>query len=147
MIYLKKFNENSNNTYFKLVKPDIFHYDVKWDNEDIEDITCTDTKLTYLIDMEIRDYGVKSISLYNIKGPDEIEMTVSYYISAVDVHGSLEDDIRETIVMVQLDWNKAKIEKETELGAITVNDVTIELTNDNTGKIIAKEINVKVFDI
>ena len=151
MKHIKKYNESGSfttgDTYSCKIKPEIFYHGLSFNEYEINDVTCDDIILTYNIDMEVREFGIKSISIYNIKGPNKLPLNVSYYISKVNNSGQLDDDLKEEIVEIDINWENIKTEKTTEPGSITLNSVEIELGNDANYKLIAKSILVYLFDI
>ena len=107
---------------------------------EINDITTSDIELTYDIDIEARSWGIKSISLYDIQGPSEIELEVNYMTSD-------DNDESETIT-IPLNWDNVEIEEEDGQGVITIGkDVTLTLDNDENGNLICNQITVSVYTL
>ena len=141
MKYLKLFE--SNNTFKKNVTIDLVSYGITYKSNEVDEITTSDIDISFLIDMEYREWGIKSISIYNFQGPKEIELEVKYY-------GENDEELYKTI-KVSLDWEKVIIEKSNE-GTITVDSVQIELINgtsnvDTHGRLISGDIGVKTITI
>ena len=68
-----------NERYGREVSVSVGTYGAKINGEDIDWAVCSDMKVTYLIEMEHRSWGIKDISLNSIKGPDSIEIEIEYY--------------------------------------------------------------------
>jgi hypothetical protein len=76
----------------------------------------TKIRLSFDIDIEARSWGIKGIMLYNITGPEEVEMEVVYYPNE-------SDDSESGYFPVKLDWEKALVvSNEDSSGLITVGD-------------------------
>lgn len=107
---------------------------------EINDITTSDIELTYDIDIEARSWGIKSISLYGIDGPSEIELEVYYIIS--------DDNEQFETISIPLNWDNVEIEEEEGQGVITIGkDVTLTLENDENGNLICNQITVSVYTL
>ncbi|OQC44327.1 MAG: hypothetical protein BWX59_01986 [Bacteroidetes bacterium ADurb.Bin028] len=108
---------------------------------EIADISKINFELSYIVDIEWRKYGIKGIYVTNIKGPSHIELEISYY-PANDPDG----DFIEENITIPIDWNSQVITNETDdLGYFGVDsDIEINLTNDNNGNIIVKNIEINV---
>lgn len=86
-------------------------------------------RVSFRIDLEYREYGIKTISVYDFQGPEEIEVPVTYY-----PEGS-EDSIDED-VLIKLDWSNVQTE-ETDIGWIGIGDtIQVELSNDEDGNLV-----------
>ena len=151
MKHIRKYNEagsfTTGDTYSRKIKPEIFYYGLSFNEYEINEVTCDDITITYNIDMEVREFGIKSISIYNIKGPEKLPLNVSYYISKVNNEGALDDELKEEVIEINLNWDNVKTERTTEPGAITINSVEIELVNSTDFNLISKSILIYLFDI
>jgi hypothetical protein len=126
------------NRYERVVSVDIDHYGVKIDGNDIDWVTAPDIRLSYLIDSEHRSWGIKGITLYDIQGPSEIELSIT---------PQLEDsqDIEKTF---QLNWENVEQETQENEGVITIgNEIVIKLGNNENGEIIVESIHVPVYTL
>lgn len=127
MKYLKKYkiNENigSDNNYSIELNPELFYYGINYKGDNSPEITCNPIKLFFNIDMEIREFGVKSISIYNIKGPEVVNFFIKYYVD--------EDIEKEDEVGINLNWENAKLTNTKENGTITLNNLEIYLSEEN----------------
>ena len=137
MKYLKLFDSNTSD-YSISITPEIYHHGVTVENSEIDDITCNSLLIKYLIDIDSREWGIKGISVYNFNGPTEIELDVTYY---------LNDTIDNKSVLINLDWDKSIIEKNTGQGVICISNIKIDLTNDGSGNLIAKSITIEVNEL
>jgi hypothetical protein len=113
-------------------------YGVKINGEDIDWATCGDMKLSFLIEMEHKSWGIRDISLYDIQGPSEIEIEVTPQV----------EDAEDVYLNLPFDWSNVEKETETEEGVITIgNEITIKLGNNENGEVIIESINVPVYTL
>jgi hypothetical protein len=99
---------------------------------------CSDMKVTYLIEMEHRSWGIKGISLYSIQGPSEIELTITPQV----------EDGEDIEITVPLNWENVEEETQEGEGVITIgNEIELTLGNDESGNIIVSSIHVPVYTL
>lgn len=127
MKYLKKYKINeeigSENQYHVELKPDLFYKNINYKGNIDPDISCNPIKITFNIEMELKNYGVKSILIYNIKGPEEVEFFVRYYD---------ENDIEKgDDVTIKLNWQDAILINDEKNGPITLNNLEIYLIEED----------------
>jgi hypothetical protein len=128
----------NNDRYSREVSVDVNTYGAKINGEDIDWATCSDMKLTFLIEMEHRSWGVKNISLYSIQGPSEIELTITPRV----------DDGEDVYITVPLNWDNVEMETQEGEGVITIgSEIDINLSNDENGNITVESIHVPVYDL
>lgn len=136
----KSINEGAigGDRYERPVKVDVRTYGTTINGNDIDWATCGNITLNYQIDMEHRSWGIKDISLYDIKGPSEIEIEVTPQV----------EDAEDVYVTVPLDWENIEIETQESEGVVTVgNEIEIQLGNNENGDIIVKSITVPVYTL
>lgn len=134
----KSLNEGVSDTYNQNVDVNIEYYGVKIDGENIDYVNDINIPVTYNIEVEARDWGIKGISLYNVKGPEEIELGII----------PETDNNEEKNVTIKLNWDDVEIERETGHGIVTIdNTITIHLSNDDNGNIICDGITVTEFGL
>jgi len=127
-----------NERYGRDVRVDVRTYGTKINGNDIDWAVCSDIKVTYLIEMEHRSWGIKGISLYSIQGPSEVELTITPQVEDAD-------DIEIT---VPLNWENVEEETQEGEGVITIgNEIEINLGNDENGNIIVSSIHVPVYTL
>ena len=133
----------NDNRYEKKCEFD-FNYgsDVKYKGHQIDDIGYgLEYTLSYIIDQEHRSWGIKSISIYDVQGPEELDVEVEFYNEDID-------DSADEYIVIKVDWDQVKYENEYVRGDITIDDkVQIELGNDSEGNIIVNEILVTTYGI
>lgn len=133
--------EGVSDRYSNDVKVSINAYRATINGNEIDWVDAASIKLSYAIDIEARSWGIKSISLYAIEGPSEIELQISYY-----PQGS--DDPQEAMVTLPLNWENVNKEEESGSGLITVGDeIEIELANNEKGELYASAITVPVYTL
>ena len=105
-----------------------FNYasDLKFNGQEIEDIGYgLEYTLSFRIDQEHRNWGIKSISVYDVQGPEELDVEVVFY-----PEGS--EDPKEEYIIIKVDWDSTNYEKEQSNGMIGIDrDVEMELVNDS----------------
>mgnify|MGYP000515637507 FL=1 len=136
----KHINESAvgNERYGREVSVSVGTYGAKINGEDIDWAVCSDMKVTYLIEMEHRSWGIKGISLYSIQGPSEIELTITPQV----------EDADDIDITVQLNWENVEEETQEGEGVITIgNEIEVSLGNDENGNIIVTSIHVPVYTL
>jgi hypothetical protein len=127
-----------NERYGREVSVSVGTYGAKINGEDIDWAVCSDMKVTYLIEMEHRSWGIKGISLYSIQGPSEIELTITPQV----------EDADDIDITVQLNWENVEEETQEGEGVITIgNEIEVSLGNDENGNIIVSSIHVPVYTL
>lgn len=119
-----------------------FHYyDLKYKGNVVEDILPIELHLTFDIDIEYRRMGIKGITVYNIDGPKTIEAEIEFYPNSEDDY-----NLSSEIVELEVNWgeevNSSNDESLVYFGVSP--DVEIELSNDNEGNVVIKEVKVLV---
>lgn len=127
-----------NERYGRDVSVSVSTYGAKINGEDIDWAVCSDMKVTYLIEMEHRSWGIKGISLYSIQGPSEVELTVTPQV----------EDGEDIEITVQLNWENVEEETQEGEGVITIgNEIELSLGNDESGNIVVTSIHVPVYTL
>ena len=111
------------------------YYNTTYKQGEISDIITSDIRLTHNIDMDVRSYGIKDISIYNLKGPSEIELEVSYF-------GENDEEL-EDVITLPLNWENVEMQKDEDLDYIGIrNDIQIDIENDENGDLVVTGIIV-----
>jgi hypothetical protein len=127
-----------NERYGREVSVSVGTYGAKINGNDIDWAVCSDMKVTYLIEMEHRSWGIKGISLYSIQGPSEIELTITPQV----------EDADDIDITVQLNWENVEEETQEGEGVITIgNEIELSLGNDENGNIIVDSIHIPVYTL
>lgn len=128
-------NEQESQKYRVVIPVNVYAPRVTYKGQEINDIDTDKITLTFDIDLEIRNWGIKTANIYGITGPEEIPFNVYPY----------EGDGETETISIPVDWSNIKIEKSESSGPITITDpLEIELMNDEAGNIVIKSINVFV---
>ncbi len=132
----KSLNEGVENQYSREVNLSYYYNGVKLNGSEIESITDSSVTLTFNIELEGRGWGIKNISISNIKGPSEVEVEVEFF----------ERELQYAYPTILLDWDKAIIDTQSGHGVITVGDeVDVTLVNTQDGGIAVKSIEITVY--
>jgi len=135
-------NEADSNRYNREVVVKVHAYGATYKGREIDWVTGGNIRLTYNIEMDIRSWGVKDISLYGIQGPSEIEVDVDYWVSDEENF----DSVTETVTL-PINW-EAVVTEEEKNGLVTVGDeIEIDLANDDKGNLIVKSVTVTVYSL
>ena len=127
-----------NERYGREVSVKVWAHGTKINGQDIDWAESSNIKVTYLIEMEHRSWGIKGISLYSIHGPSEIELVITPQI----------EDGEDIYVNVPLNWEKVEEETQEGEGVITIgNEIELTLGNDENGGIIVNSIQVPVYTL
>ena len=134
-----------------------FNYssNLKLEGREIEDIENVEYTLSFRIDQEHRSWGIKDISVYDVQGPEELDVEVKYYSSKERDTGSAWGDdtdygplLKEKYIKLKVNWDSTNYEKEQSSGMVGIDqNVEMELVNDSEGNIIVKEIGVTTLSI
>lgn len=132
MKYLKKFkiNEGASNSYRISIMPDVEYYGIFLDGKEVDEITCNEIIVNFDIEIDSREWGIKDISVFNFKGPSELNLNVRFYPD-----DNVDSDTIDTEVIVPLNWENAIKEISDEKGGITIEQVKIELINEESGMV------------
>ena len=128
-------------TYSREVKVVLNHYpNTTYKGMEINDMVAAPIRLSYLIDMDIKSWGVRGISLYNITGPSEIEVEVDFYLN--------DDETDEGVITLAIDWSQLKTDSSSGDGVITVGDeIEINLKNDEQGNLFVSDLEIVVYGL
>ncbi len=134
-------NEGVSDSYSKEIKTYIYTpSNVSYKGNEIGDITRPTIKVTYGIEIEAREWGIKDVSLYGIGGENELEVEVDYWID--------EDNSEIETVMLPINWDMLKTENNSGKGIITIGDeLEITLGNDENGDLIITEMTLPIYTL
>lgn len=122
-----------------------FNYgsNLTFEGNEVADIESVNMRVTFLIEVEHKSWGIKGISLYDIQGFDEIDLYL-------DVYEEGDDDFTPTSkrTKLKLEWDGVDVENTTGQGMIGIDqNVELDLENDSEGNIIVSKITVETFTI
>lgn len=118
-------------------------YDSRYKGSEINEITPYSDKITvsFIIEMEYKQWGINGVNLSSINGPSEIEAEISFYPNDSD------DYVTETIT-IPLDWeNSLIINKENNTGIITVGDELVVNVSFNENNDITTEMELDIYSL
>jgi len=140
MKYLKKYKlikeASAEDTYRMECKIDINYHGVLFEGQEIDDIETNGIIVSYIIEIEGREYGLKGITSHSFKGQEELPLFIKYYPGT--------EDWIETEKTVKLNWDNVEVEYNNGQGVYMVEDLAIDLVNDGNGDIIVQKITVNV---
>lgn len=138
-------NESLNNDRYEQECVVDFNYgsNLTFEGNEVADIESTNMRVTFLIEVEHKSWGIKGIYLYDIQGYDEIDVYL-------DVYEEGDDDFTPTSkrTKLKLEWDGVDVEDNSGQGMIGIDrNVEIDLENDSEGNIIVSRITVATFTI
>jgi len=111
------------NTYSQEVTCQFDYHGLKYHEQEIDWIEDTKINLTFSIHIEAREYGLKNVSVMNIRGPETVDVEIIYY-----PNGSEDSETANTAI--KPDWSKVVAEKESDLGWIGIGpEIQMNLTS------------------
>lgn len=121
------------------VNVSLYYSGVKFKGLEIGNIECNDIPMTFLIDQEHRSWGIKGISIYDVRGvDDEIEIQVNYWDGVDDDYDNQDD-----YVILKLNWDDLIVNVREGEGVVTIDDdIEITLENDSEGNIVVKSMEI-----
>ena len=134
-------NEGVSDSYSKEIKTYIYSPEsVSYNGMQINDITRPTIKMTYNIEIDAREWGIKDISLYGIGGPNELEVEVDFMVD--------ENNTDVEVVTLPIDWEILKTESNAGEGVITIGDeLDITLGNDENGNLVITEMTLPIYSL
>ena len=136
----KNLNENYvdlNDTYEQKCSVDLNYYGLKFKGYEVNDVTTSNMTLNFLIDMSVKSYGIKDISVYGVEGPSEIELEISYRTQEDE-----GDTIEETVVL-PINWENVEMQEDETLGYIGISNlIQIDLGNNESGELVVDGVIV-----
>lgn len=140
-------NEIKSNILLEQNEPDVYNRDVKllfylngstYNGHEIDDVESIRIPVNFKIDVQYRRWGIDAAYVYDIKGPESVELTIRYY-----PEGS--DDWEEGTIEVKMNWEG--LIQDIESGtSITINDeIECEMGNDENGSLIINSMSIDVY--
>ena len=130
--------EINNDRYQREVSVNVETYGAKINGDDIDWANSDKITLSYLIEQEHRSWGIKGISLYDIKGPSEIGLVITPQV----------DDAEDIDVTVPINWENIEQETLEGEGVVTVgNEITLKLANNENGDLVVESVQVQVYTL
>jgi len=114
----------SEDTYKKKVDVDVYYKFKDYLGYEINNITCADIEISFYIYIGYKSWGINEVSVFRIKGPEEIPMLVSYYKGDTEYENEL---------LLPFSWEDVIMEDVTGTGVFTVDRLEIELDMDYAG--------------
>ena len=134
-------NESNEHRFKQDVEVDFDYHGITFNGDNIDYIEKPNITLTFQIEMEYKQYGIKSIMVYDIKGPSEIELEIT----------PESDDAHVETLTIPLNWendNFIDVQRDDNIRWIGIEEnVTIHLENDELGRIKARAITINVNEI
>lgn len=133
----------NDNSYRREVNVTFYYGNSTFKGREINDITANEgVTLLFEIDMEHRSWGVKSVSLYGIRGEKTLDIRVDYY------ENENSDNEEYEYTTINLDWEKLQTEERNGEGIITVGDtLEIKLANDENGNLVVDYMSMDTYTI
>jgi len=124
---------------------DGYYNKLTYNGREIADIAKSTFVVTYDVEPEYRRYGIKSIYVTGIKGPEEIEVEIATDKKPEERNEDDFDDYIEDYLTLKLDWgNMLNVYENEMLGYFGVApDASITLESDDAGGLRVKSINIE----
>ena len=136
----KRLNEGVSDNYSREIEVNIYAGNSLYKGNEINDISRYNMTLSYNIDIEARQWGIKDISLYGISGPGELELEIDYYVD--------DSNTDSDVITIPLDWDKLETESNSGEGVITIGDtLDIDLTNDENGNLVIRKMTLPIYTL
>jgi hypothetical protein len=136
----KTLNEGVSDQYSRKVEVNIYVGNSTFKGKEINDVSRYDMTISYGIEIEAREWGIKDILLYDIKGDDNLEIEVEYFLD--------ENNTDTEMVTIPIDWDTLETESNTGEGVVTVGDtLDVNLTNDANGNLIIRKMSLPVYKL
>jgi|OM-RGC.v1.022966161 hypothetical protein len=134
--------EGNEDSYRREVKVSFYYPKASFKGKEINDITANESVvLLFEIDMEHRSWGVKSVSLYGIRGEQTLDIRIDYYANE-------DTDTEYEYVTLNLDWEKLQTEERNGEGIVTVGDtLEINLSNDENGNLVVDYMAIDTYTL
>jgi hypothetical protein len=140
----KMINEEANNRYERKVEVSVGTPTGNYEYEGmiLDEVSSyyNEMRLTYLIEQEHRSWGIKNISLYDIQGYDDFEVTLHLYPK--DSNDSDDEITKE--VKIPLDWGKLNVDTNQGEGVVTVGN-TLNITVHVVDGKLVPEMSIDVY--
>lgn len=116
---------------------DLDYYGLKYKGEDIEYVDVLGPlKIKFNIELESRSWGIKSVYVSVVGGPESLPLSLKYYPED-------SDDYQEVELELPINWDSVNEEGEETLGYIGIGQsVDIKLANNDQGDIYIDGITV-----
>ena len=124
----------ANGKYRQEVTCSFEYHNLTYKGGDIDWIPDRIINVSFDIDMEARSFGIKDISVYNVKGPEAVEAEIIYYPEGT------EESIEEEVAL-NIDWSTAVVDRDADISWIGLDgNAEIQLTNNEEGGLIIENI-------
>jgi hypothetical protein len=107
--------EVSENKYFRNVKIWFTINGQIFPDKEISEISSDAMKISYLIDLNYKSWGINGVNIYGFTGPKTINVNVEYYVNEAG-------DTDVMVVPLVIDWSKVSINEKKGEGIIGIGD-------------------------
>lgn len=115
----------TNNRYSQEVTCGFSYHNLTYMGEPIDWIEDVKTTLSFTIDMEARTYGIKGVTVGDVRGYEGIEVDITVY-----PEGSDDPDVYESVVL-KTNWSEAVVDNDADIGWIGIDhEVQVDLVQD-----------------
>ena len=117
------------------------YHKLTYKGHEIDWIPDTKFRVSFTIYVDAREYGIKDIGVMNVRGPEAIDVLVTYYPEGSDDH--VEED-----VVINLNWDDVKVDHDADIGWIGIDqDIEMDLDQTPDGGLICGGILVHAKEI
>lgn len=133
-------DKSGSNSYQREIGVAFTYRNAKLKGHDLNDVITNKIPVSFEIELDAKQWGVRGISLYNIAGPTDIEIEVDYFVN--------NDETDTTTLPLNLNWDILKVETRTGEGIITIDDtLEVQLVSDDQGNLIVDDMMLIVFGL
>lgn len=103
----------------------------QWESFVVDHIELDQTRIpvSFMIEVESREWGIKDILLYDIKGESELNINVEVFINN-------HYDVKYFTTKLPIDWLKIKQDINKDNGSFSLGSLEIYLKNDEKGDLL-----------
>lgn len=131
--------EGVDNKYNREIMVDFNYYRAKYKGLEINDVASIKVRLSFDINIEARSWGIKDISISGIRGPESVDVEISYY-------NENDEEFFDSYV-IQLNWDSL-VTENVRSGLITIGDVMdVTLGNDVDGRLIVTKMELPIYNL
>lgn len=140
---IKRLTEaKSDNQYKANVRASFNAFNLTYKGREIDYVDPITFDLKFLIDIEMKSWGIKNLSVYGFNGPESIQTSIGVFTK--------EDDYSRPVdISIPVDWeNVLNVEEVKGRGVATIErELEINLTQNEEGSLSVESIDLVVYTL